>query len=451
MKILRKINTLLDGGQKAYLIWLLVLMLISAFLEAASITMIFPVLQAIIEPGAVNQGLTGWLYRFLGCNSVNSFLITVMVIMIVAFVIKNLFLLYEQKSLFHFIYDNQYRMSKRMMNSYLHKGYETYLNLDSAVALRVITTDVSNMFYYILALMQLISEIVMFAVLAALMLVTNALMTLFISAVLIITLLIIKVTIKPTVRKAGQDNQDYYSAEMKWINQSVAGIKDIKISSTERYFMDQFDENGRAYVSAVQKFNVLGATPRLLIETVCIAAVMGYLIFLVVKGEDMSSMTSLMGLLALAIARLMPCVNRMNNYLTSLAYYEPFFLGVSDELQQEVNSNLAKQTFEDWSKAEKMPVKEEILLKDITYAYPGTEKRIFDHATVSFPVGKSIGIVGESGAGKTTLVDILLGLLQVQEGAVLADGVNVQENYHGFLKNVGYIPQNIFMIDDTIE
>ncbi len=451
MKIIKKIRVLLDRKQKLNLVYLIFLMLVSAILEAASITLIFPVIQTIIEPGAVEKGITGWLYRLLGCKDITSFVVIVMVGMIVAFVIKNLFLLYEQKALFSFVYSNQYRMSKRMMNLYLHKDYESYLNADSAVILRVVTTDVSNMFYYILALMQLISEIVMFVVLAVLMLATNALMTLIVATVLLITLLVIKRLIKPTVRRSGQENQDYYSAQLKWINQSIVGIKDVKIAGRESYFMDRFDENGRAYVAAIQRYNILGATPRLLIETICIAAVLGYLIFMVVTGSDVTSMTSVMALLALAIARLMPCANRINNHLTSLAYFEPFFLGVSDSLQEDIHSETANSEFDTWETAEIMPVHEKVSLRNITYAYPGTEKKIFDCASVDFPAGKSVGIVGSSGAGKTTLVDVLLGLLQPSEGTVLADDVDVRTNYHGFLKNVGYIPQNIFMVDDTIE
>ena len=98
----------------------------------------------------------------------------------------------------------------------------------------------------------------------------------------------------------------------------------------------------------------------------------------------------------------------------------------------------------------KLTVTKEILLKDITYRYPNSDVLIFNHATMCIPVGKSVGIVGTSGAGKTTVVDILLGLLRLQGGSILADGVEVREHYESWLKNIGYIPQSIFMIDSTI-
>ncbi|MDY4069540.1 MAG: ATP-binding cassette domain-containing protein, partial [Lachnospiraceae bacterium] len=99
---------------------------------------------------------------------------------------------------------------------------------------------------------------------------------------------------------------------------------------------------------------------------------------------------------------------------------------------------------------EKLPVKDKIVLDNITYAYPNTEKLIFDHAHMEIPVGSSVGIVGGSGSGKTTIVDILLGLLNIREGQITADGTDIQTNYRSWLKNVGYIPQMIFLLDDDI-
>ena len=152
-----------------------------------------------------------------------------------------------------------------------------------------------------------------------------------------------------------------------------------------------------------------------------------------------------------AVVRLMPCANRINNQLNNIAYFEPFFMGVSDNLQSEIGDSNSDIT--DLMPAkEKLPVKENITLKDICYKYPNTEKWIFDHADLTINIGQSVGIVGTSGAGKSTIVDVILGLLKVQSGSITADGADVLDkaNYRKWLKNVGYIPQTIFMLDDTI-
>ena len=139
----------------------------------------------------------------------------------------------------------------------------------------------------------------------------------------------------------------------------------------------------------------------------------------------------------------------INNQINSIAYFEPFFMGVSDNLQDEIQGDKVDLSFAT-DEEEKLPVTKSIELKDITYAYPNTDKLIFDHAEMTIPIGASVGIVGTSGAGKSTVVDILLGLLETRSGTVYADGVDVRQEYRKWLRNIGYIPQMIFMLDDTI-
>ena len=153
--------------------------------------------------------------------------------------------------------------------------------------------------------------------------------------------------------------------------------------------------------------------------------------------------------LAAAAFVLLPAVNRINNQMNAISYCEPFFMGVSDNLQEEIGDDRVDMSFAARVE-EKLPLRHSIELRNITYAYPNTEKLIFDHADLTVPIGSAVGIVGTSGAGKSTIVDILLGLLTVREGAILADGADVRDNYRSFLKNIGYIPQMIFMLDDTI-
>ena len=206
-------------------------------------------------------------------------------------------------------------------------------------------------------------------------------------------------------------------------------------------------------MSAVQKYNIFNATPRLLIETVCMAGLILYLIFMILSGEDVTSMVSQLGAFGVAAMRLLPSANRINNYLTQISYFEPFFMGVSDNLQEEINDKNVvydEAAYRRSKPVDKLPLQDKIVLDDIVYKYPNSEALIFDHAHMEIPAGKSVGIVGTSGAGKTTIVDIMLGLLSIQEGHILADGVEVRDHYESWLKNIGYIPQTIFMIDSTI-
>lgn len=452
LKIIKKMNLLLDKKQKRFMVVLVFMMLIGAMLETASISIVIPVVTLVMDQNAVqNNELVHSIYVFLGMKSARSFTILVMLSMVGAFVLKNLFLFLQQKVLYHFVYTNQFRTSERMMKNYMRRSYEYFLNADTAVIQRSITSDVNNMYALILSLLQLISEVIVFVCLAVVLLVAEPRMTFVISVLLVITLFIIKVVLKPVMYKAGEDNQNYYSGLFKWISQTVAGIKEVKIGGRETYFVDEYIKCGKGYVDAVQKYTLYNNIPRLLIETVSVAGMIFYMLFLMLTGEETKDMLSIIAAFGVAVMRLMPCANRINNQLNNIAFFEPFFMGVSDNLQDEIGSEKADMTSL-LPMREKLPVKKEISLSNITYKYPNTEKLIFDHADLTIPIGSSIGIVGASGAGKSTIVDVLLGLLKMQEGTITADGVDVMkpENYRKWLKNVGYIPQSIFMLDDTI-
>lgn len=449
-QILKKLNVLLDRKQKMQMAGLIVLMVIGAALQTAGVTLLVQVMEVVLDPEAVQKSkVAGFMYRMLGCESFREFSLTVMILLIVTFVVKNLFLFFQQKITFSFVYTNQFRTSERMMCNYLRRGYEFYLNADTAVVQRSITADVNNMYALILALLQMLSDGVISVFILTSCFLTNATMMLLLSVVLVVLMVLIKMVLKPIMYKAGKDNQDYYSGLFKWISQTVQGIKEVKIACKEQYFVEEYRKCGKGYVDAVQKYSLYNNIPKLLIETACVATMVGYMIYLVLCGVPTSDMLEVFTTLAAAAFVLLPCVNRINNQINSIAYYEPFFLGVTDNLQEEISGEKVDMTFAT-DEDEKLMVKNSIELKDITYAYPGSEKLIFDRANLTVPVGASVGIVGTTGAGKSTVVDILLGLLEVKSGVVLADGVDTKQNYRKWLKNVGYIPQMIFMLDDSI-
>ena len=449
LQIVKKLRVLLDKKQKRTMAGLMVLMIIGAFLQTAGVGMLVQAVNVVMDPQVLEKGgIVKDFYDFLGYRDFKSFSVMVMVFLVVTFAVKNLFLFVQQKLTLAFVYTNQFATSERMMRSYLRRGYEFYLNADTAVVQRSITSDVNNMYALILALLQLMSDGVMSLFVVGYCLMTNGVLTMLLAASLVLLMALIKNILKPIMYKAGKDNQDYYSGLFKWISQTVQGIKEVKVTGKEQYFVDEYRKCGSGYVSAVQRYSLYNNIPKLLIETVCIAVMMGYMIVLTLLGTATENMLEVLSTLAAAAFVLLPAVNRINNQINSIAYFEPFFMGVSDNLQDEISDNKVDISFA--TDEEKLPLRRAIELKDIVYAYPNTDKLIFDHASLTIPIGTSVGIVGTSGAGKSTIVDILLGLLEVQEGSICADGAEVKSRYRNWLKNIGYIPQMIFMLDDTI-
>ncbi len=455
-KIVRKLMVLLDKRQKRIMILLILLMLVGAVLETAGVSMVVPAMQVVMDAHAVEK------YRYLqvicdishlGYDDTRELMMVTMLALVVIFAIKNIFLFFQQKAQLKFVYTNQFATSRRMMINFMERPYEYYLNADTSVIQRSITSDVNNMYGLILSLLQLTSEVIVFVCLLVVSFKADVWMTVTVAVLLVAVLMIIKGILKPIMKKAGEENQEYYSGLYKWIDQSVMGIKEIKIANKENYFINEYAKCGAGYVNAVQRYNLYNATPRLLIETVAIAGMIFYMMFQLLRGTPVSDILPQVTALGVAAMRLIPCANRINNHLTAISYFEPFFMGVSDNLQEEIRDesiNYDERIYQKQAEIKKLEIKDKIELKDIVYKYPNTDIYIFDHADMEIPIGKAVGIVGTSGAGKTTVVDIMLGLLSLQSGQILADGVEVRRHYHSWLKNIGYIPQTIFMIDASI-
>ncbi len=453
-KIYSKLKVLLDRKQKTQMVGIVILMLIGGVLESLGIAMIAPVMQVVIDPQKVQESsILSGIYNLFHMTSTTQLAALIMVSLVLVFVIKNIFLYFMNVVQLRFVYTNQFATSRRMMINFMQRPYEYYLNADTTVIQRNITSDVNNIYALILSCLQLISEMIVFVCLVAILLSQDAMMTITIAVLLVIVLLVIKFFIKPVMVQAGKDNQDYYSGLYKWIYESVMGIKEIKVAAKENYFINGYADCGAGYVNAVQKYNLYNSTPRLLIETIAIAGMIGYMLVVMASGTSLTDLLPQLTVLAAAAARLLPSANRINNYLTSIAYFEPFLDNVSENLQSEIHDEKINYNGADYrgkTEITKLPVTKTIRMEDITYKYPGTDKLILDKATMEIPVGKSVGIVGSSGAGKTTIVDVLLGLLKPEDGRILADGVDVNTNYTGWLRNIGYIPQTIFMTDSTI-
>ena len=440
---------------------LIVIMTIGAFLQTLGVSMLVEVVNVVIDPDAVIGGrVTGKIYEFFGISDFKVFSIIVMLALVLIYVIKNAFLYFQYKMTYSFIYTNQFRTSERMLRNFMRRRYEYFLSADTAVIQRSITSDVNNMYALILALLTMFSDGVVSVCVVIYCLINSGALTIALAVVMISLMFIIKKVLQPIMHKAGRDNQDYYSLLFKWISQIVLGIKEVKVTGRETYFVGEYKKAGKGYVGAVQKYSLYNNVPKLLIETFCVATMMGYIIVLLLTGASTENMLSVLATLAAASLVLLPAVNRINNQINQIAYLEPFFMNVSDNLQDEIGEDKVDLTFAEGVR-ERLELKEKIALKDITFAYPGTEKKIFDRASLDIKRGESIGVVGTTGAGKSTIIDILLGLLVPQEGSVYVDGTDItqrdaepgserERNYRRFLLNIGYIPQMIYMLDDTI-
>lgn len=452
MDIIRKLRAVLNKKQKRQVVLLLFMISIGAVLETLGVSMILPLVTAVVEPDV----FTGNKYvvlvsRALGLENIEQFVLVMIAALILIFILKNAYLLLMYYAQHTFIANSQFNISRELLKIYFNKPYEFYLNANTSDVLRTVYSDTTGVFSLLLECIQFLSEFVIALCLGAVLLIIDFQMTVAICALLFGVTALITIWFKPKMGQIGQEARIRQSRMYNSIIQSIMSIKDVKIFAKEESFLEEYENNGRKFYNLSRSQKVLGSVPRLVIETVCIGGVLAYMGAMIMTGRSVTNMLPQLSAFALAAMRLMPSANRMSTYLANIAYYKPTLDYVYENVempqnvkQVETPKSIGRQT------GEKLPIEESIQVTDLTYRYPNSEKLIFDHAQMEVPVGKSVGIVGKSGAGKTTLVDIILGLLDAETGEILCDGKDVLSNYAGWLHNIGYIPQSINLMDDTI-
>lgn len=451
MDIFKKLNYILDKKQKINIVVLAVMIFIGGILETLSISAMLPVVWVIIDAESVQQNkYCQWAMHFLHLHDMHEFIITLLVLLMIMYLLKNAYLLWLTSEQNRFISGNRNKIISQVLREFLNRPYEFYLDADIPTVFRLTDSDIPNVFSILMALISLASETVVFVLICGVLVATDWRLVLFLVIISgIVTIVMFKV-LKPRLNKLGTTNQAIQSRIAKWRIQAIYGIKDVKVLHREAFFADNYESNGKIGARLNQKYAVINAMPRLLIESIFMVSILGYLIVCVAAGDDMKQMIPTLTAFGLAAVRLMPCVNRINTYLTDISYFRPCLDYVYENMNINEISKKTNQTLLPVDETKTMELRNRIELKDIVYAYPNTDTLIFNHADMEIPYGKSIGIMGPSGAGKSTIVDILLGLLKVHEGQILCDGDNVFDNYPAWLAQIGYIPQSIYLVDEPI-
>ncbi|NLL79393.1 MAG: ABC transporter ATP-binding protein [Clostridiales bacterium] len=450
MDVIKKLNKVLSKKQKGRVVILIVMIVISGLLETLGVSMILPIVTAIVQPDAFTENqIIVVLNRYLHCKDINEFMIFMIMAMIVIYILKNAymcFLFYVQNT---FISNSQYRISRDLLQIYLNKPYEFYLNVNTSDILRTVYSDTTGVFSLLLMCMQLITELVVGIFICASLMIVDPQMTILIAVILGGTTLIINKFLKPRLQKIGAESREKQSLMYGNIIQVVTGMKDVKVFAKEGYFLEGYKKHGRRFYNLSRDYEVFSSIPRLLIEAISIGSVLGYLAVMIVSGHDVTDMLPQLSAFAVAASRLMPCANRASNYLARIAYYKPNLDYVYENVDMPQYSGSDRDAV--ICRDEKpLTFQDKVEVKNLSFKYPNTEKYIVKDAEMEIEIGKSIGIVGPSGAGKTTVVDIILGMLKPQQGEILCDGQNVFDHYAGWLHNIGYIPQTISLMDVSI-
>lgn len=453
--MMQKIGYLFDRKQKGQLAGLAVLILIGGVLETLGVSMMLPVVNVIMDPESIMDNV--WVIRIMDILHIENstqLIILILGAVIALFVIKNAYLLFQTYVQNTFVTRNRNRMISRVMREFLNRPYEEYLGADIPTVFRLTDSDIPNAFQLILVMIQMVTEIVVSVCLCIVLVVISPAMSLFIVVIFLGMTLVIMKVLKPRLNEIGRKNQAIQSRIAKWRIQSIYGLKDVKVLNREEFFVRNYYESGAIGANVARNYAVLNNLPRLLIETVFIAAMLLFIMLYILKGNDITVLIPQLTAFAVAAIRIMPGTNRINTYLSQIAYSQPcldyLYENLTENMKEDVNGSVTGLEGVEKKELPELQLQDRIVLNHISFTYPNTEKPIFTDAHMEVKKGQSVGIMGPSGAGKSTIVDILLGLLHAQEGTITCDGRNIFENYPSWLSKIGYIPQSIYLIDESI-
>lgn len=453
MKLFKRLGYVFPRKQRWQMAGLLLMQIIETVFDFCGISLILPFMSVLTDVEALSQaGWYRWITRLIGTQETSVVLLFLTFAMMAIYVIKNAYALFLTNVRMRFISANQIRMGSRMITCYMQKPYTFHLQRNTAQIVRNVNSDVSGAFNVISGLFALVSDALIIITLVAFLFAVDPTMTLAITAGLAFCSAVYFLVVRKKISEAGKHNREYGARMIKAIHQAMGGIKEVKIMGREKYFAEVYNEAGTEYVERRRKYTILAGIPSRLIETVCMCSVLGMIAIKIAGGEDLSAVVPTLSAFALSAVRLLPRANSINGHINTITYHMPSLEALYDDLT-ESDRYEAKRLLEveERRKQKKPDCKNgDITLENIAYTYPNTEKPVLSKIDLHIPHGSSVGIVGVTGAGKTTLVDIILGLLKPDEGTVRYGALDIHENYDEWRKHIGYIPQNIYLTDDSI-
>lgn len=469
-EIVIKLLRLFDRKEKQRLLGLLVMMIFAALFETLGIGLIIPFVQLITNPEFIHDNaILSNIYNWFGFHSNVGFIMMAIGMLVIVFIVKNVYLLVFYHTQYKIVLNQQANLSRKLFRSYLTRPYLFHLEQNSASLLRNVNVEVTKVFQGIMmSIFHLATELLVIICILVLLLVANPAATVAASAVLGLSVLTFFAFFRKRISRLGQEQQKINREMIKWVNQGLGASKEVKVAGKEKYFSDIYARYSQQNSDNTRVIRMLDQVPRLFIETVLITVVLVMMLVIILQDTGVASLVSTMALFSLAAFRLMPSINRVVSSITSIRYNQPALTVVYDDLQAILDSSKPRTGFDpdspiresgaqviDFQKVRgfhntKRAFNHSIRCQQVTFRYPGQERYAIQDMSLTIPIGSSVALIGESGSGKSTLVDIILGLLTPERGGIFVDDQPLEKQMGLWQRKIGYIPQAIFLSDDTI-
>ena len=453
MKSIFQIFNIFTKQQLRYCGFIVLAMIVGAMLEAVGIGAILPLISLMGQPDfLILHPEIGHTAEALGIVSHTQFIMFCAGCLIVLYLIKNAYMAWETKLQIDFSMRNQIKFSTELMNNYLCKGYLFHLDHNSATLLRNVNAGGQVIYSAMLiATFTLLTELITAFTIWLMLVVVDAFTAVVVAGIMGAMMYGIIKAFRRNISKQAKIQNDFAAGYIKCVNQGLGAIKETKVMRKEKYFLEEFSRTYQQYGEANRKYLFINQLPRMIIETMVVSGLLVMIVAKLAMGSTPEQIVPLLGVLALAAFRLMPSANRIVNLFNTIKFQQPLFYELYPELMDIKERQESRKESYYLSVQPKLKFEKSIQVNKLRFAYPeGREDVLRD---VSFSIGKGdfAGIIGPSGAGKTTFVDILLGLLKPSDGNIKVDGQDIFDNIRSWQANLAYVPQSIYLIDGSVK
>lgn len=448
--MLKKINYVLDRKQKINLVILLIIIFIGAFVELLGVSAVMPLIDVAMQPETIDEK---WYFilisKYTGITDANQMVLFLAVLLIIIYILKNIYVMAMYSLQYRFVFNNQQRLSVRMMKSYMQQDYLFHVSKNVAEFQRNITSDVNGFFTVALNVLQFLAEFSVSTVLVIFLLIQDWVSTIAVAALLFLFMGIFTIFFRKVLVKIGEESRQANVLVTKWLFQAFSGIKEIKVANKESFFIKNYDKNYKDCARVQRQQSILTYLPKPVMETVCICSLMlAMIIKIAVMKSDIVSFVTTLSVFAVAAFRMLPSFNKITGYISGMMFNKPAIDSVYKDLK-EIEQLMEQRTIEQEDTIN-ITLNKSIRLNDVSFHYLESDKWILKDANLEIQKNTSVALIGASGAGKTTAADLILGILEPQEGTVTIDGVDIKKCMKSWHEDIGYIPQVIYLMDDNI-
>ena len=445
---------ILTAKQKRTSIFLFFVVLLGSAFELLGVTAILPLIEALMDLDSIREKwYLAALVDILKIEDQKEMIYVISIAVILVYLVKNVYLLWSMNVQYKFRFDFEKELSTRMLTAYLRRPYEYFLNINSAQILRGIDGDVTGVFTIYDFFFRMLAEAFNVILIGIFLIYTDWIMALGVLLLSGTCFIAVSLVFKHMLKGVGEKSRNADILKKKYAYQAVNGIKEINVMKRNEFFIQKYDDAYEISKEMERKSTFLSNCPEKIIEISCISGLIIIVCLRVAMGVDLQTFVPQLSVFAVAAFRILPSISKLVGSLNGLMYKRPALEAAYNGLREVEQYEKLQEMVDD--KLDRSCVKEvsflqKLEIKDIVWKYPRAQKEVIRDLNLTIQKGEAVGFIGPSGAGKTTLSDLILGLFKPQKGQILVDGIDIYTIPNRWAKMIGYVPQTVYLTDDTL-